>query len=575
MDSTAVWELDDALKKQDGDARRISPGTVSDVDEQGVIWVRLVGSDEDTPVTSSTASVDKGDVVNVRIEGGRAWIDGSTSNPSASTSDLGNVNAKAIQALQDAAMAALAASDAKTSAGIAAEAAHDAVESAASAEQAAAEAWEKADSAETAAAIAQQSAESAQADAATAHEAADSAKTDAQTAFDAARSAQADAHDAYNASLIANNAATGALAQLSTVEDVIGVIDWAQEHATYELTDDTEVEQGKIYWQQVEGYVVTTDSQVDQAKTYYELTGDGSEEHPFEYVAVTPVGDENPSELGWYEHVVTGYDPVTNPTAEGLSGYYEMNIVDALGNYVRSHLALTEAGLYLLKDDSGYKTLLTNEDMRVIDPTGNVVASFGESVTFSPERSHYIGSEDAFILFTPAQEGGHGSITIGGEHVEFSNDTTLSELLESVSGLGADVSTLNDMSSELNGRMAGAEDSIASLDDDVNGIAADVGTMGVQLDDVRSRVIIGNIDVGGSEVPAITLNASGSAAATFEAVLTNQSLTFRDNGQDVAWISNQELNITSATVTDTLRFGSFAFIPRSNGNLALKWLGGN
>ena len=59
-----------------------------------------------------------------------------------------------------------------------------------------------------------------------------------------------------------------------------------------------------------------------------------------------------------------------------------------------------------------------------------------------------------------------------------------------------------------------------------------------------------------------------------QVAITDQLVAFVDGGDVVASISGQELEISAATVTDRLSIGQFAWIPRSNGNLALKWMGG-
>lgn len=404
MDSIAVWELDDALKKQDGDARRISPGTVSDVDDQGVIWVRLVGSDEDTPVTSSTASVDKGDVVNVRIEGGRAWIDGSTSNPSASTSELGDVSAKAIQALQDAATAALAAADAQTSAGMAADAAHDAQESADSAAEAAGEAWDKAESAETAANAAQSSAAAASSAAATADAKAVQASAAAAVAdgkagqaISSAAAAQASADAAQADATRANAAASSALVQLSVVEDVAGTLAWINEHGSYEPSEDSLVVDGKVYFEH-----------------------DGTDYVP-----------------------IASPDPTANPSQEG---WYELDIADSQTEYIMAHLAVTSRGLWVLpsglgsgttpasgesQDDSDarqasdYKVLLAADGMYLYDGNGVQVVKYGSTITFDTSRGFAIGdtSGTSYIAFTPS-----GGVVVGGG-VTMGGSATLAEVL--------------------------------------------------------------------------------------------------------------------------------------------------
>ena len=58
-----------------------------------------------------------------------------------------------------------------------------------------------------------------------------------------------------------------------------------------------------------------------------------------------------------------------------------------------------------------------------------------------------------------------------------------------------------------------------------------------------------------------------------QVAITDQLVAFVDGGDVVASISGQELEISAATVTDRLSIGQFAWIPRSNGNLALKWMG--
>lgn len=57
--------------------------------------------------------------------------------------------------------------------------------------------------------------------------------------------------------------------------------------------------------------------------------------------------------------------------------------------------------------------------------------------------------------------------------------------------------------------------------------------------------------------------------------LTNEQIGFLNAGELVAYITGQLLNIANAKVSQTLQFGDFAWIPRSNRNLALKWIGGD
>lgn len=56
--------------------------------------------------------------------------------------------------------------------------------------------------------------------------------------------------------------------------------------------------------------------------------------------------------------------------------------------------------------------------------------------------------------------------------------------------------------------------------------------------------------------------------------IENDRIAFLEGGTEVAYFSNQKLYITDAEILASLRIGNFAFIPRANGNLSFKKLGG-
>nr|DAI63191.1 MAG TPA: hypothetical protein [Caudoviricetes sp.] len=66
----------------------------------------------------------------------------------------------------------------------------------------------------------------------------------------------------------------------------------------------------------------------------------------------------------------------------------------------------------------------------------------------------------------------------------------------------------------------------------------------------------------------------GRVGNDFSAILSNTELAFLQNGQKIAYISNNKLYITDAEVQNKLVIGKFAFIPRANGNLSFTWIGG-
>lgn len=220
---------------------------------------------------------------------------------------------------------------------------------------------------------ARNAADKAEADAERAHIAADSAERDAEAAHTAA-------DEAMGSAIAANIASNSALTQLSVVEDVASVLTWISEHGTYKLTDDTAVVSGKLY---------------------FSRSGD-------DYSLITaPTGN-----------------PHTN-------GYYEIDTLgdEAVSNYISSHLSLTNAGLWVVKDNSGYKILLANDGMRVYDNLGNLVVTYGTSIEFANNREFHIGNQNAYIIFNPSN---NGSITIGGSNIILGTDKTLSEVLADI-----------------------------------------------------------------------------------------------------------------------------------------------
>ena len=206
------------------------------------------------------------------------------------------------------------------------------------------------------------------------------AKDAADDAVDAAAIADQKAGEAKVSAQVAGKAASGALNQLSIVEDVVGVITWITKHGTYAVTHDTEVVPGKHYF--------------------------------------TKSGDN--------------YNLVINPAADpSQAGYYELTGVDeAVSNYVASHLALTDQGLWVTKDNNAYKILLASDGMKVYDSEGHQVALFGESIEFSSTRPQYIGGEDAFIIFYDSDNDGvPDAINIGGSSVTILGNKRLSDIL--------------------------------------------------------------------------------------------------------------------------------------------------
>lgn len=154
--------------------------------EGNTAWVHIPGGVDETPV-NLTINARVGDIVQVRIGGGRAWLTGNASAPP--TDDGVAIFAR-----------------------------------------------ELADNAGKAAGVA--------------HELADEANGRAKTAWDYADTAAGAADYAQGQATLANLYANGALAQLSIVENVVGALAWITSHGEYSEnpTEDETIQAGKWYY---------------------------------------------------------------------------------------------------------------------------------------------------------------------------------------------------------------------------------------------------------------------------------------------------------------------------------------
>lgn len=155
----------------------------------------------------------------------------------------------------------------------------------------------------------------------------------------------------------AEQAATIAISQLSIVEDVVGVLGWISTHGTYQLTTDDEVDENKWYFT--------------------------------------------------YDAVADTYDVVVNPSGDPSSqGWYELSSVDeAVQDYITSHLALTNDGLYLQNTaDSQYKVLIASDGLSIIGQNGATLAKYGTDAVIGDADGFHIKIDGTEIGFYQADQ---------------------------------------------------------------------------------------------------------------------------------------------------------------------------
>lgn len=115
------------------------------------------------------------------------------------------------------------------------------------------------------------------------------------------------------------------------------------------------------------------------------------------------------------------------------------------------------------------------------------------------------------------------------------------------------------------------ESKVQTVQQGVDGNASDVKNLNDRLsDEIRTRKSFMRFSEESSD-PTLTLGQTDSPA---QVKLTNKQLQFLYLNTVVAYMSGDALLINNAKILQQLQLGGFAFVPRENGNLSLKWVGG-
>ena len=91
VNDIAVQEFVKAIKSEPTDPNNIYNATVSKIDNEGVVWVNIHGSDKEAPTASTSTEVKRGDAVTVNWRNNKLYIGGNYSNPSAGVNRVQNV----------------------------------------------------------------------------------------------------------------------------------------------------------------------------------------------------------------------------------------------------------------------------------------------------------------------------------------------------------------------------------------------------------------------------------------------------------------------------------------------------
>lgn len=113
---------------------------------------------------------------------------------------------------------------------------------------------------------------------------------------------------------------------------------------------------------------------------------------------------------------------------------------------------------------------------------------------------------------------------------------------------------------------------VTKVQTDVDTNASNVNDLNTRLsDEIKTRQSFMRFSEESSD-PTLTLGQTDSPA---QVKLTNKQLQFLYLNTVVAYMSGDTLLINNAKILQQLQLGGFSFVPRDNGNLAFKWVGGD
>ena len=376
-----IQEFIESLRETPVDTIKTYSAVVSRIDDEGVVWVYLAGSNKETPVASASAEVKNGDNVNVEWRNNKLYIAGNVSNPSAGVTRVKVTENVANTAIQDASRANEAANIAFDSANVAKDSAVQALTSATEASASAMDAKKSARDADEAIygtisyrythevggqsvteivyqridgtyyyldgddeIVVDESALDRDAyDAIIVVRDENGLDADLRAAVSMVTDIRGYAEDTYNYAVQTANTAGSAIGQLGEIEKVVQTLSWIREHGEYSLTTDTEVQSGKWYFE----YNASSNS--------YELAN--------------PNPDANPSSLGLYE--LTSVD-------------------ESVSNYLSTHLALSSDALWVQMDESAYRLKVSANGIYLCNEIGDYIAQYTTSVILGNQTGAHI-----------------------------------------------------------------------------------------------------------------------------------------------------------------------------------------
>lgn len=382
-DGNVIKQFIDSVKEPEFESNKANLAVVSRVDSEGIVWVHLAGAQKETPTASTSSEVKSGDVVSVEWRNNKLYIGGNYSNPSAGVIRVGM---------------------AENTANVAYEAAENAIYDAGRAREAADQAEASAQSALTSANEAKQSADEANSQATYATNYANNALTQLSTVesvvdaltwisehsvFIPTEDTTVQTSKLYY--MPANNTLTltsgtttinGLTFAVDAESGTVTVNGTASKFLLYSVGVPNVTTGDTIYISGCSGgtsstydirygngpgsyvcYDGTTKATATEGKPIYIKFTSGYTATDLVFTPTVSTANDG------FEYKIV-QNPTGNPSAQG---WYELSTDEAVKTYVKSHLALTDDGLYVLNGSSAYKMLLANDGTYIQAPNGTTV----------------------------------------------------------------------------------------------------------------------------------------------------------------------------------------------------------
>ena len=209
--------------------------------------------------------------------------------------------------------------------------------------------------------------------------------------------------------------------------------------------------------------------------------------------------------------------------------------------------------------------LVSKLDLNLLDPAGNKLTLGGMLQGFG-EALHGLSDGQGQILQSVENVAKTASQAVYNVEqnllasIQVAADNITQTVTESVYLKDETESLISEVSSKLEQTAEGFEMQFNQFSADMEGLAA-----GTDAEFEQFRKYIRFVD------GTILLGEEGNL---LELQIMNDRISFLQGGAEVAYFSNNKLYVMDAQFLNSLQLGNFAFMPRANGNLSFKKVGG-